>query len=96
MGGLDEFADWSGARILRPKPERGVFRRPLDLSRLFSAADMSMNLPLQKGDIFFVPSVRNLVRPRSICWARSTKPGAVSLGPGPSATVARLIWIRGA
>ena len=95
VGGLGEFADWSGGRILRPKPSGEYAVVPLDLGRLFSAADMSMNLPLQKGDIFFVPSVRNLVRPQVYLLGEVRRPGAVSLNPGPNATVARLILDQG-
>ena len=94
VGGLGEFADWSGARILRPKPSGEYAIVPLDLSRLFSAADMAMNLPLQKGDIFFVPSVRNLVRAQVYLLGEVNRPGAVSLS-GPGATVARLILDQG-
>jgi polysaccharide export outer membrane protein len=95
VGGLGEFADWSGARILRPKPSGEYAIVPLDLSRLFSAADMNMNLPLQKGDIFFVPSVRNLVRAQVYLLGEVNRPGAVSLSAGPGATVARLILDQG-
>lgn len=95
VGGLGEFADWSGARILRPKPSGEYAIVPLDLSRLFSAADMAMNLPLQKGDIFFVPSVRNLVRAQVYLLGEVNRPGAVSLSAGPGATVARLILDQG-
>lgn len=95
VGGLGEFADWSGARILRPKPSGEYAIVPLDLSRLFSAADMSMNLALQKGDIFFVPSVRNLVRAQVYLLGEVNRPGAVSLSAGPGATVARLILDQG-
>lgn len=95
MGGLGEFADWSGARILRPRPSGEYAVIPLDLGRLFSAADMSMNQPLQKGDIFFVPSVRNLVRAQVYLLGEVNKPGAVALSPGPNATVARLILDQG-
>ncbi len=94
-GGLGEFADWSGARILRPRPSGEYAVIPLDLGRLFSAADMSMNMPLQRGDIFFVPSVRNLVRAQVYLLGEVNKPGAVALSPGPNATVARLILDQG-
>jgi protein involved in polysaccharide export with SLBB domain len=95
MGGLNDTADWGGARILRPKPngEYGVIT--MDLRRLFSAADMSMNLPLQKGDIFFVPSINNLVRAQVYLLGEVKKPGAVALNPGPNATVARLLLDQG-
>ena len=95
MGGLGESADWSSARILRLRQNGEYAVIPMDLSRLFSAADMSMNLPLQKGDIFFVPSINNLVRAQLYLLGEVNKPGAVSLSPGPNATVARLILDRG-
>jgi len=95
MGGLGEFADWESARILRPKPDGEYSLIPLDLGRLFSAADMSMNLPVQAGDIFFVPSIRNLVRAQVDLLGEVKQPGAVSLQPGPNATVARIILDRG-
>jgi len=95
MGGLGEFADWESARILRPKRDGEYTLIPLDLGRLFSAADMSMNLPMQAGDIFFVPSIRNLVRAQVDLLGEVKQPGAVSLSPGPNATVARIILGRG-
>lgn len=95
MGGVGEYADWSGARILRPRTSGEYAIVPLDLGRLFSAADMSMNLQLQKGDIFFVPSIKNLVRAQVYLLGEVNRPGAVALNPGPNATVARLILDQG-
>ena len=95
IGGLTEKADWSSARIMRLRPNGEYTIVPLDLSRLFSAADMSMNLPLQKGDIFFVPSINNLVRAQVYLLGEVNRPGAVGLSPGPNATVARLLLDQG-
>lgn len=95
FGGLGEFADWSGARILRPRSGGEYTVVPLDLSRLFGAADMSMNLSVQAGDIFFVPSVRNVVREIVYLLGEVARPGAVSLRSGPHATVARVILEHG-
>ena len=95
VGGLGEYADWSGARILRPRANGEYAIIPLDMGRLFSAADMSMNLALQRGDIFFVPSIKNLVRAQVYLLGEVNRPGAVALNPGPSATVARLILDQG-
>lgn len=95
MGGLGEFADWSGARILRLRPTGDYSVVPLDLNRLFGVADMSMNLALQPGDIFFVPSTRNLVRAQVYLLGEVKQRGAVSLGAGPNATVARVILSQG-
>jgi len=95
VGGLGEFADWSGSRILRPRSNGEYALIPLDLTRLFGAADMAVNLPLQPGDIFFVPSIRNLVRAQVYLLGEVKQPGAVSLSAGPNATVARMILDRG-
>ena len=95
IGGLSEKADWTSARIMRLRPSGEYTIIPLDLSRLFSAADMSMNLPIQKGDIFFVPSINNLVRAQVYMLGEVNRPGAVALSPGPNATVARMILDQG-
>lgn len=95
MGGLGENADWKGARILRPRPNGEYALVPLGLERLFGAADMSMNLPLQRGDIFFVPSVHNQVRSVVYLLGEVNKPGAVALSSGPNATVARVLLEQG-
>jgi polysaccharide biosynthesis/export protein len=95
MGGLDENADWTGARILRPRPNGEYALVPLDLERLFGAADMSMNIPVQKDDIFFVPSIHNQVREQVYLLGEVNSRGAVALSSGPHATVARLLLERG-
>lgn len=96
VGGLGEFADWSAARILRKRANGGGYSVvPLDLTRLFSAADMAMNLKLQAGDIFFVPSMRNKVRAQVYLLGEVANPGARPLTPGPNATVARLVLEAG-
>lgn len=95
IGGLTDKADWRSARIMRLRPSGEYSIIPLDLNRLFSAADMSMNLPLQRGDIFFVPSINNLVRAQVYLLGEVNRPGAVALSPGPNATAARVILDQG-
>ena len=95
VGGLGEFADWSGARILRPRASGEYALVPLNLDRLFGAADMTMNLPVQKGDIFFIPSVRNQVRELVYLLGEVNQRGAVALSSGPQATAARVILSQG-
>ena len=95
VGGLKEGADWSGARIMRLRPNGEYTMVPLDLNRLFSAADMSMNLPIQKGDILFIPSIHNLVRAQVYLLGEVNRQGAVAVSPGPNATVARTILGQG-
>lgn len=95
VGGLGEFADWSSARIMRKQPNGEYTILPVDLNRLFSAADMECNLPMRKGDIFIVPSVRNVVSAQIYLLGEVQKPGAVSFMPGPTATAARIILAHG-
>lgn len=95
FGGLGEFADWSAGRILRKRPGGDYSVIPVDLGRLFSTADMSMNLKLQPGDILFVPSTRNQVRQQVYLLGEVPNPGAVPIPAGPEASVAKLILSRG-
>lgn len=97
IGGLGEFADWSAGRILRKTPGGDYRVIPLDLGRLFSTADMTLNLKLQPGDILFVPSTRNqnAVRQQVLLLGAVPHPGAVPIQSGADATVAKLILARG-
>ncbi len=95
IGGLADGADWNGARILRPRPSGEYSIVPLDLSRLFGAADMRMNIPVQQGDIFFVPLASSVVREQVYLLGEVNRPGAVALRSGPHATVARVILEQG-
>ena len=95
VGGLGEFADWAAARIMRKQPGGEYAILPVDLNRLFSAADMECNLPIKKGDIFIIPSIRNVVSAQILLLGEVKKPGAVSFMPGPQATAARIILANG-
>lgn len=95
VGGLGEFADWAASRIMRRQPSGEYTVLPVDLTRLFSAADMECNLPLKNGDIFIVPSIRNIVSAQVFLLGEVKQPGAVSLMPGPNATAARVILAHG-
>ena len=97
FGGLGEFADWSAGRILRKTPNGDYRVIPLDLGRLFSTADMTLNLKLQPGDILFVPSTRNqnTVKQQVYLLGAVPNPGAVPIVQGRDATVAKLILARG-
>lgn len=95
FGGMGEYADWSAGRILRKRPGGDYSVIPVDLGRLFSSADMSLNLKIQAGDILFVPSTRNQVRQQVYLLGEVPHPGAVPITAGPDASVARLILARG-
>ena len=64
VGGLGEFADWSAARILRKRANGGDYTViPLDLGRLFSAADMELGLKyVCLNEPSFMESAMALVR----------------------------------
>ena len=95
VGGLGEYADWEKARILRPRADDSYTVLPLDLSRLFSAADMSVNIPLQPRDIFFVPSTRNEMGQQVYLLGEVNRKGAFTFAPGPNATLARILLAAG-
>jgi protein involved in polysaccharide export with SLBB domain len=95
MGGLGEYADWEKARILRPRADDSYAVVPLDLNRLFSAADMSVNVPMQPRDIFFVPSTRNEMGQQVYLLGEVNRKGAFTFAPGPNATLARILLAAG-
>ena len=95
FGGMGEFADWEAGRILRKRPGGDYSVIPVDLGKLFSTADMSLNMKMQPGDIIFVPSTRNQVRQQVYLLGEVPNPGAVPITAGPDATVARMILSRG-
>jgi len=95
VGGLGEFADWEKGRILRPRKDGTYSVLPVDLSRLFSAADMSVNVPLEPRDIFFVPSTRNVMGQQVFLLGKVKNMGAYTFAPGPNATLARILLEAG-
>lgn len=95
VGGLSEFADWEKARILRPRPDASYTVIPIDLARLFSAADMSVNVPILPRDILFVPSTRNVMGQQVFLLGEVNKKGAFTFAPGPNATLARVLLAAG-
>lgn len=95
VGGLGEFADWDKGRILRPRKDGTYMVIPVDLGRLFSAADMSANAVLEPRDIFFVPSTRNVVGQQVYLLGKVKRPGAFTFSSGPNATLARVLLEAG-
>lgn len=95
VGGLGEFADWEKGRILRPRKDGTYTVIPVDLARLFSAADMSANAVLEPRDIFFVPSTRNVVGQQVYLLGKVKHMGAFTFSSGPNATLARVLLEAG-
>lgn len=94
-GGISRQGQMTAARILRVDDRGNYEAIPVDLSLLFSAADMSMNMPIQPGDILFVPSSEHAARGQVYFLGEVGRPGAVPLPPERSATLARMILANG-
>ena len=95
-GGVTREGILTAARVLREDPETGQFSAiPVDLSLLFGAADMSMNIPVQAGDIIFVPSARQATRGTVYFLGEVSREGAVSLPMNEEATLAKTILAQG-
>lgn len=95
VGGVDREGVWSAARILRPD-QAGTYQViPVDLGRLFGAAETSLNVPVQSGDIFFVPFAEQASRGQVYLLGEVTHPGVVLLGMGQETTLARLLLTSG-
>ncbi|MBP7828501.1 MAG: SLBB domain-containing protein [Kiritimatiellae bacterium] len=95
VGGINREGVWSAARILRPDQAGAYQVIPVDLGRLFGAAETSLNAPLQSGDIFFVPFAEQASRGQVYLLGEVARPGVVALGLGQEATLARLILTSG-
>ena len=94
-GGASRLAKWSSARLLRRDKSDNYTVIPIDLSRLFGAADMSMNVKVLPGDILFVPSEEQASRGQIYLLGQVAKPGAVALPLDQDITLAKTILDAG-
>ncbi len=94
-GGVNRTAKWDAARLLRADKGGNYSVIPLDLSRLFGAADMSMNLKVLSGDIIFVPSREQASRGQVYVLGQVEKPGSYPLSLDQDMTVSKTIMIAG-
>jgi polysaccharide export outer membrane protein len=95
IGGVSREGVWSAARILRPDKAGAYQVIPVDLGRLFGAAETSLNVSLRPGDIFFVPFAEQASRGLVYLLGEVARPGAVPLGLGQETTLARLVLASG-
>lgn len=91
VGGISREGVWSAARLLRPDKSGTYQVIPIDLGRLLGAAETHLNIPLQPGDIFFVPFAEQASRGYVYLLGEVTKPGVVPLMMGQENTLARLL-----
>lgn len=94
-GGVGREARMDAARLLRPD-STGQYRViPVNLSRLFGAADMSQNITVLAGDIFFVPSAAQAASGRVYLLGEVSSPGILSLPLDRETTLARTLLTSG-
>jgi polysaccharide export outer membrane protein len=95
-GGVAREGILGAARVLRLDENTGRYAAiPIDLSQLFGAADMSMNIPVLAGDILFVPSSEQATRGVVYLLGEVARPGAVGLPMNQETTVAKTILNAG-
>ncbi len=90
-GGTTREAKLNAARLLKPDSSGNYAAIPLDLSRLFGAADMSVNVAVQSGDILFIPSATQAVRGQVFLLGEVARQGSVGLPLDQDITLAKTI-----
>ena len=94
-GGFTRFAQLDSARLLRQTDDGDYTPITIDLSRLFGAAEMSMNAKIQPGDILFVPSKEQSSRGVVYMLGAVNQIGPMSLPLDSSMTLAQAILNAG-
>ncbi|HMP91029.1 MAG TPA: SLBB domain-containing protein [Kiritimatiellia bacterium] len=94
-GGLTREAQLESMRVLRPDGSGNYAMIPVDLSRLFGSADMTMNVPVMAGDILFLPSSVSASGGRVYFLGEVENPGMYPLPVSGETTLARTILQRG-
>ncbi len=94
-GGVTIHAKLDAGRLLRPDASGQYRVMPLDLSRLFGQADMSMNMPVQPGDVLFVPTVEQSSGGRIYLLGQVNNPGMLSIPLDRETTLARTLLSGG-
>lgn len=94
-GGITREAKMDAVRILRPDAAGRYQAIPVDLARLFGSADMTMNLPVQPGDILFAPSAAQSAGGRIYLLGEVANPGIYPLPIQGEATLARTLLMNG-
>ncbi len=88
-GGVNSSAQMDAVRLLRSDGTGNYNPIAIDLTRLFGSADMSMNLPIQPGDILFVPSTEQATGGQVFLLGAVVNRGAIQLPLNREVTLAR-------
>jgi len=94
-GGFTREAQMEMGRILRPDGAGNYTMIPVDISRLFGAADMKQNVPIYGGDIIFLPSSQHVAGGKVYFLGEIGQPGMFALPVSGDKTLARIILLRG-
>lgn len=90
-GGVNSTAQMDAVRLLRADGTGNYNPIPIDLTRLFGSADMTMNMALQPGDILFVPSTEQATGGQIFLLGAVMKQGAIQLPLNREVTLARTL-----
>lgn len=91
VGGINNEAQMDAVRLLRSDGHGNFTPIPIDLTRLLGAADMSMNIAIQPGDILFVPSAQQATGGQIYLLGEVKSQGAINLPLNREVTLARTI-----
>lgn len=94
-GGMTIHAKLDAGRLLRPDGAGQYRVMPLDLSRLFGQADMSMNMPVLPGDVLFVPTVEQSSGGKVYLLGQVNNPGMLTIPLDRETTLARTLLTGG-
>ena len=94
-GGLTVNAKMDAGRLLRPDGSGNYRVMPLDLSRLFGQADMTMNMPILPGDILFVPTAEQSSGGKVYLLGEVNAPGMLTIPLDRETTLARTLLTGG-
>ena len=94
-GGLSIHAKMDAGRLLRPDGSGQYRVIPLDLSRLFGQADMTMNMPILAGDILFVPTTEQSSGGKVYLLGEVNSPGMLTIPLDRETTLARTLLTSG-
>lgn len=94
-GGLSINAKMDAGRLLRLDGSGSYRVMPLDLSRLFGQADMTMNMPILPGDILFVPTAEQSSGGKVYLLGEVNAPGMLTIPLDRETTLARTLLTGG-
>jgi polysaccharide export outer membrane protein len=95
IGGVSQQAKMDAVRLLRSDGQGNYTPISVDLSRLFGAADMTMNLAVKPGDILFVPSAAQATGGQVFLLGAVKRQGPIALPLNQEMTLARTILTSG-